>query len=216
MTYKDRLKVAKDLKKEGKEDWTVLVDAMDDRTQKAWGNLPNMGYLINPHGRIAQKWSWVSSSTGKARKNGDEDTRDVYTLLKEAGDLTPYSVADDPQLPLYDTRDGEWIKYGDETVTFTPAGENKVKRGAETIELKAPELPDKRAKPKTETLKVGELKLPCIVVVQDSVETWYSSWLPGDGVAKVVQDGKVVREVTDAGFEKGKSCLVEYDPEPKK
>ena len=194
----------------------MLVDAMDDRTQEAWGNLPNMGFLIDPKGRIAQKWSWVSSSTGNAKKNGDEDTKDAYAVLKDAGDLTPYGIADDPQLLLYDTREGEWIKYGEDTVTFAPVGENKVKRGNDTIELKTPELPEKRGKAKTETLKVGKLKLPCVVVEKDGVETWYSTWLPGDGVAKIIRDGKVVKEVTDAGFEKGKSCLAEYDPEPKK
>ena len=214
-TYKDRLKAANDLKSAGKEDWTVLVDAMDDHTQTDWGNLPNMGYLIDPQARIAHKWSWIQSAAGK-KKNGDEDTTDVRSLLKKASDLTPYSISDDTQLPLYDTRDGEWIKYSDETITFAPAGDNKVKRGDEVIELKTPELPKKRAKVKEETLKVGKLSLPCIVVEKDGVETWYSTRLPGDGIAKVLKDGKVVREITDAGFKKDESCLTEYDPEPKK
>lgn len=211
-TYKDRLKAAEDLKSAGKEDWVALVDAMDDRTHAAWGNLPNMGFLIDPQGRIAHKWAWIQSATGK-QKNGDEDTKGVADLLKAAGDLSPYTVADDPQLPLYDTIEGEWLKYGDETVTFAPAGEGKVKRGEQVIELKTPELPKERAKPKPETLKVGKLKLPCVVVTTDGTETWYCTRLPGDGVAKVVKDGKVVKELTDAGFKKGESCLVEYDPE---
>lgn len=213
-TYKDRVKAAKDLKNAGKEDWGVLVDGMDDKVHEAWGLLPNMGFWIDPQGRIAHKWSWIQSSVGRS-KNGDGDTKQLSELIKEAGDLTPFSVADDSQLPLYDTRDGEWIKYGDETVNFAPVGEGKVKRGDETIELKAPELKDKRAKVKEETLKVGKLKLTCVVVEKDSIETWYCTRLPGDGVAKVIKDGEVVREITDAGFKKGESCLVEYDPEPK-
>src|SRR5690606_818311 len=139
----------------------------------------------------------------------------VETLLKKADDLTPFSVADDNHLPLRDTLDGEWIKYGDETITFAPAGENKVKRGDETIELKTAELPKKRAKLKEETLKVGKIELPCVVVEQDGTETWYCMRLPGDGIAKIVKEGKTVREITDAGFEKDKSCLTEFDPEAK-
>lgn len=211
-SYKDRLQAAKDLESAGKENWVVLVDAMDARSQTAWGDLPNMGFWIDPQGRIAHKWAWIQSSVGKSR-NGDENTKQLTDLIKQAGDLKPFSVADDNHLPLYDTIDGEWLKYGDETVTFATAGEGKVKRGDETIELKAPKLDAKRAKVKEETLKVGKLKLPCVLVETDGVETWYCTRLPGDGIAKVVKEGKVIREITDAGFTKGESCLVEYECE---
>ena len=211
-TYKEREKAARDLKKSGKDDWVVLCDAMDNRVHEAWGLLPNMGFWIDPQGRIAHKWSWIQSSVG-APKNGDGNTTKLAELIKTAGDTSPFSLADDTQLPLYDTRDGEWLKYGEETVKFSPVGENKVKRGDEVIELKAPELGDKRAKAKTETFKLGKLKLPCIVVERDAVETWYCTRLPGDGIVKVIKDGEVQRELTDAGFEEGESCLVEFDPE---
>lgn len=218
------MKAAKGLTDNGKEDWTVLVDAMDGRTQKAWGELPNMGFLIDPLGRIAQKWAWITSVSGKTKKNGDEETTDAYKVLEKAGDLKAYSIGDDPQLPLYDTRDGEWLKYktsdGEETITFAPAGEAKVRRSvgddAKVIELKTPELPAERAKPTAKTMKVGKFTLPCQVFVQDDTETWYSTRLPGDGIAKVVKDGKTVLELVDAGFKPGESCLTEYDPEPEK
>ncbi|MBZ0136330.1 MAG: hypothetical protein K8I27_08155 [Planctomycetes bacterium] len=212
-TYKNREKAARDLKSAGKEDWVVLVDAMDDRAHEAWGLLPNMGFWIDPQGRIAHKWSWIQSSVGKP-KNGDEDTKQLAELIKAAGDLRPFSIADDPQLPLYDTREGEWLAYGDEVVTFAPAGKDKVKRGEKSIELKAPEPGDKRAKVKEETFTLGKLKLPCVVVENDGVETWYCPRLPGDGVVKVIKNGKLEHELTDAGFKKGESCLVEFDPEP--
>jgi hypothetical protein len=211
--YADREKAAKDLKSAGKDDWVVLVDAMDDHAHEAWGNLPNMGFLVEPQGRIAHKWAWVQSAGGKV-KNGDEETQTAEALLSKA-ELKPWTIADDPHLPLWDTRDGEWLKYGSETVMFAPAGDGKVKRGDEVIELKKPASAE-RAKIKEETLKVGKLKLPCIVVESDGTETWYCLRLPGDCVVKVVTDGKTVKELTDAGFERGKSCLVEFEPEPKK
>lgn len=222
--YSERLDAAKDLKSNGKEGWRIFVDAMDNRTQEAWGQLPNMGFLIDPQGRIAQKWSWITSASGKTKKNGDEKTTDAYTLLDKAADLAPYSIGDDPQLPLYDTREGEWLKYkladGEETVVFAPAGDGKVKRTAGkkdvVIELKTPELPKKRAELKSETLEVGKFKLPCVVLKADGIETWYSTWLPGDGVAKVIKDGEVVRVLSDAGYKPGESCLIAFDPEPKK
>ena len=197
---------------------------MDERTQKAWGELPNMGFLIDPQGRIAQKWAWITSVSGKTKKNGDEETTDVYKVLEKAGSLKPYSIGDDPQLPLYDTRDGEWLKYktpdGEELVTFASDGDNKVKRsvGDDTalVELKTPELPAKRAEPKAKSMKVGKFTLPCQVFVQGTTETWYSSWLPGDGIAKVVQDGEVVRELLDAGYKPGETFLNKYEPEPEK
>lgn len=208
-SYMDREKAAKELKGAGKEDWVVLVDAMDDRAHEAWGLLPNMGFWIDPQGRIAHKWAWIQSSVGKS-KNGDENTKQLTDLLK--GIDKPFSIADDNQLALYDTREGEWLQYGEEKVEFAPAGEGKVKCGEETIDLKAPELGDKRARFKEEAFKVGKIKLPCVVVENEGVETWYCTRLPGDGVVKVIKDGKVVRELTDAGFKPGQTCLVEYDP----
>jgi hypothetical protein len=212
--YADREKAAKDLEKAGKEEWTVLVDAMNDRAHTAWGNLPNMGFLIDPRGLIAHKWAWIQSAGGKT-KNGDEDTRTADELLGAVDDLTPWSIADDTQLPLWDTRTGEWLTYDDLTVHFSPGREGTVTCGWETVELKKADLPEKRAKPKEETLMVGKLKLPCVVVEKDGVQTWYCAWLPGDAVAKVVKEGKTILELTDAGFEKGKSWLVEYDPDAK-
>lgn len=214
--YAERETAAKDLRKAGKEEWRVLVDAMDDRAWQAWGKLPNSAFLINPKGQIAHKWAWVGSSTSKLKRGGDADTSDAYTLLKAEDDLTAYTLADDPQLPLYSVRGGEWLKYGDVTVNFAPAGEGKVKRteGEEetVIELKAPELPKTRLKPRTETLTIGEFKLDCFVVASGERETWYCPRLPGDGIARVAVAGKVERELTDAGFIKDESCLNKYDP----
>jgi hypothetical protein len=65
----------------------------------------------------------------------------------------------------------------------------------------------------SEKLKVGEVTLPCVVVRKDRTETWYCTWLPGDGVAKVVEEGKLMRVVTDAGLEKDKSILMPCEPE---
>lgn len=216
VAFKDRVKAANELKKAGKQQWTVLADDMKDTNHKAWGSLPNMAFLVDPLGRVKSKWAWTTSSTSdKGKRGGDEDTDNVYTVLKAAGDLKPYSVADDAQLPLRDLRSGEWLKYGDSLVTFEAAGSGKVKRGDQEITLADFKAPEKPASPKTRELTAGKLKLPCIVVVSGETETWYCTRLPGDGVAKVVVGGKTTRELTDAGFEKDKSCLQPYDPSAK-
>ncbi|MCC6465735.1 MAG: hypothetical protein IT463_10385 [Planctomycetes bacterium] len=212
--YAEREKQAKALAKE-KSGWRVLPDDMKDTIQKGWGDLPNHALLVDPQGRIAGKWAWVSSATGQKRTEGDSP--DVRTLLKDKP-LEPCSIADDPQLPLYDTRSGEWLRYGDELVTFSATGENAIERKAgdkaEAITLKAPALKD-RAKPVLQTHELKGLKLPCVVVTNANTETWICPWLPGDGVVKVITDGKIVRELTDAGFEPEKTCLTPYDPDAK-
>ncbi|MBK8205351.1 MAG: hypothetical protein IPK87_01035 [Planctomycetes bacterium] len=219
--YAERLKAANDLKSAGKDEWRVLVDGMDNAIHKAWGELPNMAWLIDPKGRIAHKWAWVASSTSdKGKRNGDDKTGNVYTLLKAAGSLTPYSIQDDTRLPLWGVRGGEWLKYqtpdGNLEVKFDLKDAIMVKRtaGKEEAELKlAVAIPEKPAKPDIRVFKVGKLEFPCYVVTNGDTESWTSPWLPGDGVAKVLQDGKVTLELTDAGFEKGKSCLNAYKPE---
>ncbi len=211
--YADRLDAAKDLRKAGKEKWRVLVDDMKDTNHAAWGNLPNMAFLVDPQGRIHHKWSWVASSTGKSKRSGDDGTSDLYTLLKAAGELAPYTVADDPQLPLRDTVAGEWLRYGDTTVKFAPAGEGKVKRDDSVIELAPFKAPAKPTKATRKDFKLGKHELPCVVTQTEEGEIWVCTRLPGDGVVKVVKDGTTLRELTDAGFTEGKSCLAEYKPE---
>ena len=207
--YKDRVKAAKGLKKAGKQKWRVVIDDMKNGIQNSWGRLPNSAFLIDPTGRIHGKWSWVRESTDAIRET-----------LKGEESIKPYTVADDPELPLRATNEGEWIEYkiGKKKVkvTFDAAEKSSVSRttGEEktTTEFKKLELKEKRAKPTIKKLKVGKLKIECVVVTEGTTETWYSTRLPGDGVAQVIEDGKVVRKVTDAGFLKDKSCLAEYDP----
>lgn len=219
--YAERLKAAKNLKSAGKENWRVLVDGMDNAVHKAWGELPNMAWLIDPRGRIAHKWAWVASCTSdKGKRNGDEKTGNVYTLLNAAGSLTPYSIQDDASLPLWGVRGGEWLKYktleGNLEVKFALEGADTVKRTAGKDETKlklevAP--PEKPAKADMRELTIGKIELPCYVLKDGESETWICPWLPGDGVAKAVQAGEVTMELTDAGFEKGKTCLNAYKPE---
>jgi len=215
-TFKERLKAANDLKKAGKPGWRVLADDMKESNHTAWSKLPNMAFLVDPLGRIKSKWAWTASCTSdKAKRNGDEGTDNVFTVLKEAGNLAPYSVADDAQLPLRDTRAGEWLKYGDKVVTFEPAATGKIKRAGVEVELAEFKQPKAAAKQESKELSIGKLKLPCVVVTSGETETWYCTRLPGDGIAKVVTAGKTTLELTDAGFEKDKSCLVPYDPAAK-
>ena len=212
--FKERLEAASDLQNAGKQKWTVLVDDMKETNHKAWGNLPNMAFLIDPLGRIESKWAWTTSSTSDlGKRNGDEGTDNVYAVLKNAGNLAPYSVADDHQLPLRDTRGGEWLKYGDKLVVFEPAGEGKVKRDGVEIQLAEFKQPKTAAKKEAKDFALGKLKLPCVVVTSGTTETWYCTRLPGDGVVKVVTAGKTKLELSDAGFEAGKSCLQPYDPD---
>lgn len=212
--YAEREKQAANLAKE-KSGWRVVADDMKDSIQKGWGDLPNHALLVDPQGRIAGKWAWVSSATGQKRTEGD--SADARTLLKDK-DLEPFSIADDAQLPLYDTGAGEWLRYGEELVTFGAASNNAIERKCgdktEAIALKAPAVKE-RAKPVQKTHELKGVKLPCYVLTSDKTETWVCPWLPGDGVVKVITDGKTVRELTDAGFEADKTCLTPYDPEPK-
>lgn len=215
-SFKDRLKAASDLQKAGKQKWAVLADDMKDTNHKAWGSLPNMAFLVDPLGRIKSKWAWTTSSTSDSgKRNGDEGTDNVYTVLKNAGNLAPYSVADDNQLPLRDTRGGEWLKYGDKLVAFEPAGEGKVKRDGVEVKLADFKQPKVAAKKETRDFTLGKLKLPCVVVTSGDTETWYCTRLPGDGVVKIVAAGKTMLELSDAGFEKDKTCLQPYDPDAK-
>ncbi|MBK9974160.1 MAG: hypothetical protein IPP14_05245 [Planctomycetes bacterium] len=215
-SFKDRVKAAKELKEAGKKGWRILVDDMKDTNQKTFASLPNMAFLVDPLGAIKSKWAWTASSTSdKIKRNGDENTDNVYTVLKDAGDLTRYSVADDPQLPLRDLHSGEWLKYGDKIVSFEPASTGKYKRDDALLELPAFTPAKTRAEVTAKELTLGKLKLPCVVVTQGDRETWYCTRLPGDGIARVVTAGKVTLDLADAGFEKDKSALVAYDPAAK-
>ena len=202
-SYEERVKAAKDLRDAGKKNWRVLVDDMDSTVQSAWGKLPNSAYLIAPSGRIAGKWAWVSADP-------------IREKLKAEKSLKPWTIADDPQLPLRSCTEGAWLSYdvggAKETITFGKCVESRVTRNGTTLEVK-PFESSERAKPVTKTLKVNGVELPCVIVTKDKTETWISPWLPGDGVAKVVEDGKVTRQLTDAGFEKDKSMLKAYEPE---
>lgn len=214
--FKDRVKAAKDLMQAGKQDWRVLVDDMKDSNHKAWASLPNMAFLVDPLGRIKSRWAWTTSSTSdKGKRNGDEGTHNVYTVLKDAGGLAPYSVADDAQLPLRDTRADEWLRYGDKLVTFEPAGEGKIKRDGAEITLAEFKPPKVAAKKELKELTVGKVKLPCVVVSVGDTETWFCTRLPGDGVARVLVAGKATLELTDAGFAKDQSSLQPHDPDAK-
>ncbi|CAG0950916.1 hypothetical protein PLCT2_00189 [Planctomycetaceae bacterium] len=202
-SYDQRVKAAKDLRDAGKKNWRVLVDDMDSTVQTVFGKLPNSAYLIAPTGRIAGKWAWVSAAP-------------IREKLKAEKSLKPWTIADDPQLPLRSCTEDAWLCYdaggAKETVTFGKCSATSVTRNSEAIELKA-FAGGERAKPVSKTLKVNGVELPCVVITKDKTETWISPWLPGDGVAKIVEDGKVTRLLTDAGFEKDKSILKPYEPE---
>lgn len=201
--YEERVKAARELKSAGKQHWRVLVDDMDSSVQTAFGKLPNSAYLISPLGRVAGKWAWVSAEP-------------IRLKLKAEKSLKPWTVADDRLLPLRACTSGSWLSYTvagqKERVTFEQCSAQSVTRNGTRIELKTYEGPD-RAKPVTKTLKVNGVDLPCYVLTQDLIEIWICLWLPGDGVAQVIEDGKPVRTLQDAGFEPGKSILKPYEPE---
>ncbi|HRJ79326.1 MAG: hypothetical protein HPKKFMNG_01290 [Planctomycetes bacterium] len=201
--YEERVKAACELKSAGKQQWRVLVDDMDSSVQTAFGKLPNSAYLISPLGRVAGKWAWVGAEPIRAR-------------LKAEKSLKPWTVVDDRLLPLRACTPGSWLSYNvadrKEQVMFEQCSPQSVSRNGIKIELKAFESHD-RAKPVTKTLKVKGVDLPCYVLTQDRVEAWVCLWLPGDGVAQVIEDGKPVRTLQDAGFEKGKSIINPYEPE---
>lgn len=220
--YAERVDAAKKLRKAGKEAWRVVVDDMKSTVQKTWGGLPNSAFLINPQGKIAHKWSWVRSSTSDTASGSDQDTLSAYKVLDAEKSIKAVTVATDPQLYLRNMLEG-WIKYsltgtGSETVTWNIGEkENTATRavGDKATDIKLEDAGIEESKTESKTLKLGKVELPCVVVKgsKDSKdETWYCGWLPGDSIAKIVKDGKVIREIKDAGFKTGESGLTEYDP----
>lgn len=213
--YADRVAAAKKLRKAGKEDWRVVVDGMDNAIQKAWGNLPNCAWLIDPTGHVAHKWAWVASSSGSNKRRNDEKTSDLRALLKDKN-LAPYSVADDSQLCLRDVRDGEWVraKQGDDeiTTTYTHSDDGvTVTRGEESESVDVSKFDfaakAKRAKVKTETIEVKDVLLTCWVIESDDAKRWYCPSVPGDGLVRAEESGKVTFELIDAGYAKNKSSF---------
>ncbi|MCC6574779.1 MAG: type II secretion system protein GspG [Planctomycetes bacterium] len=198
----DSLAAAQGIKASGKKDWRVLVDGFKGPAQRFWSDLPNCAFLVAPTGRIAAKWRWA-------------DDTPIRQFLKKQGNLAPYTVADDAFLPLRNCTEGEWLQYelanGEkERVVFTDCIADSVVRNAgkktDVVNLPVFIAPEKNCKPRHETFTVRPgLDLPCIVVTERNVETWYSPVLPGDGVAKVVardreNDSHVLRSVIAAGF----------------
>ena len=204
--YSDRVKSAKELKQAGKENWRVLVDDMDSTVQTAWGKLPNSAYLIAPTGRVAGKWAWVSAAP-------------IREVLKAQSSLKPYTIADDALLPLRACAEGAWLTYdvggNKETIRFENCSATSLTRaGAKSETIKLLEFDSKvRVKPVSKTLRVNGVDLPCVVLTAGTVQTWVCPWLPGDGVARVMDDKKVLRTITEAGIEKDKNLIAAYEPE---
>jgi hypothetical protein len=219
MSYAERVKAAKTLRKAGKEKWRVVVDDMKSTLQKTWGSLPNNAFLIDPKGEIAQKWAWVRNSTPESAGSPDQDTKSAYKMLDAEKSIKPVSVGGDRDLYLRDVKDGEWITYTSSkkklSVVWNVKDDGKIFRVADKkeVEIELREPLKKATKTELKSLEVGKVGLPCVVVTDGDDEIWYCGWLPGDGIARIVQEGAVVREVKDAGFKDGESCLTEYKPE---
>jgi hypothetical protein len=62
-TFDERESLAKKLKAEEDLSREILIDEMESPVQKAYGNLPNMLYLIDPYGKIASKWDWADAQS---------------------------------------------------------------------------------------------------------------------------------------------------------
>ncbi|NUQ35356.1 MAG: hypothetical protein HUU29_10495 [Planctomycetaceae bacterium] len=221
-SYDERIEAAKQIREAGKSGWTIFVDDMTSTIQQTWGKLPNSAILVGPDGRVVHKWPWVRmmfQPIPKKYLNGQEKNKLAREVLAEIKERKAYSAGDDPLLALRDTVDGEWMTYtsGDtETiVSYDKASKASVSRisgeTSETIGLKPFVLSGEVVKTRTESFTIKDVTLPCIIVSAEGRETWYSLWLPGDAIVKVIENGTVTRELKDAGFKKGESCLVPFN-----
>jgi hypothetical protein len=68
-TFKERKLLANKLKAEDHLSREILIDEMESLVQKAYGNLPNMLYLIDPSGKIAAKWDWADAKSLEEKLN---------------------------------------------------------------------------------------------------------------------------------------------------
>jgi Thioredoxin-like len=59
-TYEERVTLARRFRAEVPGSIPVLVDPIDNRTAKAYGELPNSAYVIGRDGRVAAKFGWAS------------------------------------------------------------------------------------------------------------------------------------------------------------
>lgn len=66
-TFDERLALAKRLKSDTGMQRQILIDEMGSPVQKAYGNLPNMLYLIDPDGKIVAKWDWADVEALEAK-----------------------------------------------------------------------------------------------------------------------------------------------------
>jgi hypothetical protein len=57
-TLEERIELAHQLRRRFRLSTSMLIDAMDNRTWRAFGSAPNVAILIHPDGRIAVKQGW--------------------------------------------------------------------------------------------------------------------------------------------------------------
>ncbi len=62
----DKLYQARRLQGEEAEDRTMLVDSLDGTAHEIYGGLPNMIYVIDPHGVIVSRSAWNNPSAVRA------------------------------------------------------------------------------------------------------------------------------------------------------
>lgn len=62
LSYEERLAYAQVVKEEFKIPYTVLVDAIDDRVQRAYGSVPGPAVVINPEGKVALAQLWCDAA----------------------------------------------------------------------------------------------------------------------------------------------------------
>lgn len=57
-TLEERIELAHQLRRRFRLSTSMLIDAMDNRTWRAFGSAPNVAILVHPDGRIAVKQGW--------------------------------------------------------------------------------------------------------------------------------------------------------------
>lgn len=59
-TYEERLDMATRFQKEANPETHITIDDMKSTTQRAWGGLPNMGFVIGTDGKIQLADVWAN------------------------------------------------------------------------------------------------------------------------------------------------------------